>query len=122
MKNTVHIAEHFAVPEADYAIPLRFEKRGPSCIAIALGVLSSINLYDQLALATEEIADEGADRHLAREFEAIQLSTAQMPPQATLGIGCVVSESLSTVRGTRAKLCHAELMPTPSPSRKREGS
>jgi hypothetical protein len=75
-KNAFDIAKHVTVPEANHAKSFGFEKRRPLCIVRTLRMLSTVQLNDQMALTTHEIANERPYRHLTREFKALELATA----------------------------------------------
>ena len=106
LKNAVHVLHHVIVPEADHPIALGLEKRRSCRVAMVFGMLSAINLDNQLLLAAEKVGDERPDWHLAREFEPVELTAAQMSPEEALGIGRAISELLSASGGTRPKRCH----------------
>ena len=49
-------------------------------------VVSSIHLYDEIALSTDEIHDVSSDRGLALELKTHQPSIAKSRPEESLGV------------------------------------
>ena len=80
LKYPVHVLKYFIVPEANYAITFSFKISGADQVFLALAVLAAIHFDDQLTFAAQKIADVGSDRHLAREFDTIQLAPVQKSP------------------------------------------
>ena len=60
-------------------------------------MLAAIQLDDDGRLKTNEVADVTTDLTLASELEAVELTSAQMLPQATFGLVGVVAEVASVV-------------------------
>ena len=87
MKHTVGIAERLIVPEPQDAIAQRLEERGaPRVVVGAHCMLTAVQLHDQLPLTATGVDDVGADRHLAREFDAEETAIAEMSPQPALRV------------------------------------
>jgi hypothetical protein len=84
-------------------------------------MLAAIDLDDQVQFAAQEIADERANRHLPREFPPAELAVSEMAPQDALGGSGVVAQALRSASGSPRGVGHVQCMPTPYPSRKREG-
>jgi hypothetical protein len=78
--------ENFGVPESDHTKSARFEKRRPSGIGGALGVLAPVHFDDQAPFQTDEIEDEAIERRLASEFVPVELAHAQLRPKSPLGV------------------------------------
>lgn len=64
--DTLEVAEHISVPEAEHAISFRFDDRGSGSIQVR-GVLAAIHFDYELRPVTREIGNEVSDRHLAPE-------------------------------------------------------
>ncbi len=62
---------------------------GPGAI---LGVLSTINLNDQICFKAEKIQHIWTHRHLAFEFPAIDLPVSETAPEHSLGVRLPVSQ------------------------------
>lgn len=60
-------------------------------------VLAAIKFDDDTCLETHEITDVVADLALSAELEAVQLTSAELLPQATFGFGGVLSEMAGVV-------------------------
>src|SRR3546814_19194673 len=56
------------------------------------GVLPAIDFDDEPGAARNEVANEGADRELAIEADACNLSGADLLPKLSFGVGCIQSE------------------------------
>jgi hypothetical protein len=85
-------------------------------------MLAAINFNHKPTLPAQEIADKRADRHLAREFETFELAPVQAIPEPALGVRGIVPQLLGAFGRSPDGIGHVQCMPTPSPSRKREGS
>jgi hypothetical protein len=71
LQHPVHIARQFVVPEPDDTIAKPFDCRSPLFVmADSIGMLTSVDLNDQLMAPADKIADITSDRHLAAEFGA----------------------------------------------------
>ena len=68
------VFHHVVVPVANHPKTLLFKIGGPRQIAPAFAMLPAIDLDDQFQLTAKKIADEWPDRHLPREFPAIELA------------------------------------------------
>jgi hypothetical protein len=100
-QDTVHVLVHFVVPETQNAITLCFQPCASLSIPFALnrlGVLTSIELDDQLPVEAREVDDEGAARHLATELMLFKLAIAQAGPKLLLCHGLVASETAGGCR------------------------
>jgi hypothetical protein len=60
----------------------------------AVVVTGAVEFGNEVGFAAKEVAEIGADRHLAAEFMAIQLAVAEMLPKDAFGWGGLVSELL----------------------------
>jgi len=85
------------------------------------GVLTSVKLNDELRRSSGEIANEWSDRDLPIEANSKKLPVAEMLPQLPLSTSGIFSEFARAKRGL-AIVGFVYDMPSPSPSREREGS
>jgi len=69
LQNTFDVFEHLVVPDPDDAIAKRLQFGVTLSVGRTVGMLTAIDLDDELALTTKEIHKEPADRFLADEFE-----------------------------------------------------
>jgi hypothetical protein len=122
LKYAINIFENVVVPKTNDVIARCFEQGGALNVTRTFRVLSAIKFDHQSPLSTHEVADEFADRHLAGEFKSFELTISQMLPKPAFCIGGIIAQPLGALRWTRPELRHRTVMPTPSPSRKREGS
>jgi hypothetical protein len=60
-------------------------------------MLAAVQFDDDRRFEANEVADVTADLMLAPELEAVELTPAQMLPQATFGFGGVVAEVTGVV-------------------------
>src|SRR5579872_1632983 len=73
LKHALDIGQHIGVPKSQYAIALRLEKFGPSCIAFRLlRVLSTVDFNDDLQIMAGEIDDVAAKPHLPSKMRGRQ--------------------------------------------------
>ena len=81
----VDIRQHFVVPDMDRRKTLPLEMQISDFVAPRPGVLAAIHLDDQPCLEADEVEDVAVERHLAPEFQALQLPAAQRLPKHVLG-------------------------------------
>jgi hypothetical protein len=63
------VPQHFIIPKAHHCVPvLGDDARARFVVSRVFGVLSTVDLHDELVAATAEVGDEAADRHLAPEL------------------------------------------------------
>ena len=74
------------VPESEDAIALAGEPLRPRHVAFGIGVLSAIELDDELCLRAIEIHHERADWLLTPEAKTVELLKTQARPEAPLGV------------------------------------
>jgi hypothetical protein len=91
----VRLSQHFVVPESKHPQSTVFE------VAISLQIirslflmLAAIDLDDELRFETCEIDDVASNGYLAPKSVSSKLSTTQMVPEDTLGIGRAFSQAL----------------------------
>ena len=93
LKYDVRLSEDIIVPETEHAEPVRSDKGVATFIVGGLfNMLTSIQLNDDGSFQANEVANVTANRVLAAEFEAAQLSSTQMLPKQALWIGGVFAE------------------------------
>jgi hypothetical protein len=81
VQNTDKIAHHLIVPDPEDAVAASFDPTGTRGIRPLIGVRRAIDFHDQFRSYAEEIGDEGSDRDLPPEFQAIELGIAQRTPE-----------------------------------------
>jgi len=121
VQHTLQIVAHLVVPIADDAISLVFKEGGAAAIPLVLAMLPAIDLNDQIELATQEVANERTNRHLAREFPTVELPLVELAPQESFGRRRIVAKLLGPSSGSSQWLGHILSMPSPDPSRKAGG-
>jgi hypothetical protein len=93
-----HIArmtEHVVIPEAEHTIALAFQ---PSCSlavanqALALGMLRTVNLDDEMRRQAGEVDYVISQRDLTAEVSAARLKAAQVAPENGFGVGRIVAQ------------------------------
>jgi hypothetical protein len=85
--NTVFVAQHVVVPEAQNKKTVRLKIGRSFRIAIAaFGMLSAIEFDNQPCRLAAKIHDIRPDRHLPAKFQSLQAAVAQAKPQGTLSI------------------------------------
>jgi hypothetical protein len=83
LNNPIEIFDDLVIPEADNAIALFGEIRGPSSVATKpkrMTVLLTIKLNDETKGVIREIRDIGADRCLAPEMSVWHFDKTQGAP------------------------------------------
>jgi hypothetical protein len=85
-ERTVDVLEDVIVPETQCAKAVLSEPRVASAIRSALGVLTTIELDDQLRIQTSKVCGVRANGTLLAEIASMQLSTPQTLPQKKLGV------------------------------------
>src|SRR5688500_11221443 len=107
--------EYVVVPVSDHPVALRFQYGGPARVVLGLfGMLSAVELDDELRQRADEIDDVRADRNLPAETEAFHLASAQESPELALGVRALVSQ-LACEQALRVQeLYPSQLSPSPS--------
>src|SRR3546814_18158679 len=75
---------------------------------------SDLDFDDEPGAARNEVANEGADRELAIEANACNLSGADLRPKLSFGIGCIQSE-FAGARGRSFGALVQQALPLPLP-------
>jgi hypothetical protein len=88
----IPISPRFVVPETQHRKALVLKPVRARCIGLrSLRMLPAVQFYNQPALQTDEVHDEGADRHLSAELVSPELAIAQFLPDETFGVSHVLS-------------------------------
>ena len=119
--NPFHVPENLGVREPKHDIPPRPQPRVAPPIHFRFAIVrNAVALDYQRKLAAQEVREERTDRHLATEFGS-SLRAAKILPQKPLG-RCRRVAKLARPGGVAFGLnWHTHFLPTPDPSRKREG-
>ncbi len=86
---------HVAIPEAEHAIALAFQPSRSLAIAdqaLALTMLRTVNLYDEMRRQAGEVDYVISQRNLTAEVSAARLKAAQVAPENSLGVGRIVAQ------------------------------
>jgi len=119
---------HLGVRETDDPIPPPIQPPGSVCVACGtLGVSVAIDFDNQPGAGAEEVHDVTADRLLAAELEAFQLTVTKMTPQFPLRRSLFTAKSggmASCSRIDSGIVGHGSPSPYPLPQgeRKQEGA
>lgn len=81
------------VPEADHGVACGFDEASAFGIGSAVRVLAAVEFDYQLRLNTGEVHDVTADRELAAEFGALDLTAAEALPELRFDVGRISSQS-----------------------------
>ena len=96
LQDTVHTRQHIGIPESQDAKALRSQKSIPMrVVELLIHTLTAVEFDDDRSFQTYEVADEGINRMLPSEFEAIQLTPAQMIPETALGFSWLRAQAAS---------------------------
>jgi hypothetical protein len=72
-EHTIHVSYHIVIPESQHEVAHRFQDSGSVRITFAiLGVVTTIELHDELGIRAEEIDDKVVDRHLPLKLPSVQ--------------------------------------------------
>src|SRR4030067_3462761 len=72
-QNPFNIIKHFVIPKPQNPITLRFEPIVPFLVARVIGVLSAVNLNNDLSIVTDKIGYITSDRILPPELNPFKL-------------------------------------------------
>jgi hypothetical protein len=76
-EHPVRVSYNVVIPESTHEITHRLQDSGSIPITFSVvGVLTAIELHNQLGIRAEEIDDKAVDRHLPLELPSIQLPVA----------------------------------------------
>src|SRR5438105_12481071 len=86
VQHIIGVLQHVLIPEPYDDKAQSFQMGAPLGISRrVLRMLPAIDLDDELRIDTDEIGNVSFDRHLPAKLPAVELSVAQMPPQAAFG-------------------------------------
>jgi hypothetical protein len=86
--NTIQLAQDLAVPEAQDAIAAGVEIcRATTIVCFIVDMLAAVDFDDEHKVATNEVCNEGIDRHLPDEFETSHGAISSQVPKALFGLG-----------------------------------
>jgi len=81
LQHSLCIGQHFVIPEPQNSIASLGEKVSPPLIRLNLiGMMSAIQLNDQLRIRAKEVHDVAPNGLLPTKFNAIHLSAPKMQP------------------------------------------
>jgi len=96
VEHTDEVLEDLNVPVSDHQETSIFQVDVPFRVALAVRMLSAIDLDDDAHLETSEIDDPGADRHLALELVAAQPAITHGIPEPSFCVRHPAAEGLRT--------------------------
>ncbi len=115
LPNAFDIFQHFIVPETQDAVAMLDEPSISHSVAVAIGVLASVDLEDELFFSTNEIRDVRSDRLLTHEFESAERARTKVAPKLSFG-GCrILPQSSGQIRLRCVCATHASRPPYPNP-------
>ena len=79
------------VPEAQDAVAVGFDETGARGVRLDV-VLAAVEFDREVEVARGEVGDVGADDELAGEFDVVELSRAEVGPEAGFGVRGVAAE------------------------------
>jgi hypothetical protein len=92
-KNSRHVAQHIAIPEPQNAIVVIDKPLIPGYVARVIGVLASIHLNNETAIAAHQINCVRTDRRLPDELITVDAARSQPIPKSLLRIGSGSSQA-----------------------------
>ena len=111
-QHTVGVLQDVVIPEADYAVAVRFDESGARIISSVFSVLAAVEFHREPGGAAGEIDHEIADWLLARELCSVQLTGAQVRPQPPFRVGHVAAQ---LARDAGQSLSYQGRTPIPNP-------
>src|SRR5947209_3399885 len=95
------ILQKIVIPVAQHPVASVREPLAACGIFCIVRMLAAINFDNDLLFVTNEIGDEGANRDLPPEFDALQLPRSQQPRKLFLGVS----------RNVTHRFCVTQAMP-----------
>lgn len=92
------VAEYFRIPEAQHAEAALLQVAIAPFVAHIGRMLPAVDFDDEPTLEAHEIDHVAAQRMLAPELGAVELTQAQMPPEPAFGIGGVAAQPARDLR------------------------
>src|SRR5215203_4775744 len=87
IEHRIQILHDVAIPEPEDAVAACYQKGVAHLVVLAFGVLASVELDDQLALAADEVREIWTDRLLAHELVSGELAIVQAIPEPSFSVG-----------------------------------
>ena len=110
-ENAFGVFENLVVPETDHAIAKTFDARRAGRIDLRR-MLTAVELEDEPCGAAGEVGDMPTNQALTDELRTIELTGAQMKPEASLSVGTLTAQ---VARGSCQSL-RQRRSPAPQPS------
>jgi hypothetical protein len=85
-KNPRRVEQDIVIPESQDAVVTFGKPFVADGVALAVGMLTAVNLDDETAFSANEIDNIGTNRFLPNEFVAAQTARSQSIPQRAFGI------------------------------------
>ena len=86
LQDTLAILDHLMVPEAKHSPASTRRMSVTDIVVMALRVLRTVGLDDQLSSKAKKVDDTRPDRNLPAKLAAIQPTIAKEAPQPELGV------------------------------------
>jgi hypothetical protein len=96
LQHSVLIFQNIRIPGSKHAIALGFEPAVAFDIFGRLGMLSAIDLNDELMIVANKIHNETPNQGLSTEAQSFQSVAAQCGPQTRLGIRHLLAQGFGT--------------------------
>jgi hypothetical protein len=91
-KHTIDVLHHVIVPITEHQVAHRFQNPCSSGVGYrANGVLSAIELDDQMSVRAKEVDNKSVDRKLSSKFPVAQAAITEAKPQPPLRVGLVAT-------------------------------
>jgi hypothetical protein len=113
LQYAVDFLHHIIVPKSHDAIAMIDEPFVAHLVALAVSVLTAIELDDQPFFATDEVDNVGPDRLLTDELVSVDGARTQTVPEAALHIGGVLPEQTGAFGLEIVRAAHAATPPHP---------
>ena len=98
IEHRIQILHDVAIPEPEDAVAACYQKGVAHLVVLAFGVLASVELHDQLALAADEVREIWTDRLLAHELVSGELAIVQAIPEPSFSVGLRAAK-MARIRG-----------------------
>lgn len=112
LQNTIRIAQHIIVPEADHAVAVGLDHFGAPGVGATNRVLPTVEFDGEAQSPASEVDDEITDLVLAGEFFSAELARAQVRPQALFRVRRIVPQ---LAREAGQSLSRHSRTPIPNP-------
>jgi hypothetical protein len=108
------IAQHIVIPEPENSVVAVSEPFVANSVALAVSVLSAVDLHNQTAFATHKIDGVRSDRLLSDELVSVQPARAKTVAECPFHIRRSASQAPRTLSLKLISTAHAEAPPHPS--------